>query len=54
MQQFYRATGDKAWLAEIGFPIAQGVAEWVASRVELGARQSLEPFSPCLLRANLC
>ena len=48
MQQFYRATGDKAWLAEIGFPIAQGVAEWVVSRVKLGARQSITRTVLCM------
>jgi hypothetical protein len=37
MQQYYRWTGDKAWLAEIGYPIAEGVAEWIMSRVVLGA-----------------
>jgi hypothetical protein len=37
MGQYWRATGDKHWLAEIGFPIAQGVAEWVTSRVSTGA-----------------
>jgi hypothetical protein len=37
MQQYYRWTGDKDWLEQIGFPIAKGVAEWIASRATLGA-----------------
>ena len=47
--QFYRWTGDKAWLAEIGYPIAKGVAEWIVSRVRLDAagvyvkRRPLQP-----------
>jgi trehalose/maltose hydrolase-like predicted phosphorylase len=36
MQQFFRWTGDKVWLAEMGYPIAEGVAEWIMSRVTLG------------------
>ena len=35
MQQFFRWTGDKAWLAEIGYPIVKSVAEWIVSRVRL-------------------
>ena len=37
MQQYYRWTGDKDWLKEIGYPIAQGVARWLASRVKMGS-----------------
>jgi trehalose/maltose hydrolase-like predicted phosphorylase len=37
MQQYFRWTGDKEWLSAIGYPIAKGVAEWIASRVALGA-----------------
>jgi hypothetical protein len=36
MQQYYRWTGDKAWLKGIGYPIAKGVAEWIESRATLG------------------
>jgi hypothetical protein len=36
MQQYFRWTGDKEWLTQIGFPIAKGVAEWIASRATLG------------------
>lgn len=35
MQQYYRWTGDKEWLSEIGFPIAKAVAEWIVSRVRV-------------------
>eukprot|EP00041_Stephanoeca_diplocostata_P030232 m.908724 g.908724 ORF g.908724 m.908724 type:complete len:868 (+) comp23715_c1_seq4:345-2948(+) len=33
IMQYYRATNDTAWLANIGLPIVQGVADWITSRV---------------------
>ena len=32
-RQYWYATADKEWLAEIGFPLAKGVAEFYAKRV---------------------
>ena len=41
MQQYFRWTGDTDWLAEIGFPIARGVADWIVSRATLDPADGL-------------
>ena len=38
MLQYYRWTGDKAWLKAIGYPIAKGVADWIVSRARWNAK----------------
>lgn len=36
LQQIFRATGDVEWLEKEAWPVIQGIAEWVASRVVAG------------------
>ena len=38
-RQYWYATGDKAWLAAIGYPITKGVAEFYAKRAALRPAQ---------------